>query len=210
MNQFLVPSSYQTPLVRPKRAEHPGDAYSVALWQYELELARRMAYSNLQVRNNVVNVDSDNDDDVVVDVGGVGSAFVYHQSEVARRLDFEENTDNENSFYVSDDDDDDNYTLERLEGNEYYESDEEDEEDEKPMNHNVESMTQEELQMSTAQDCPVCLEDFKWADCVTTNCNHSFCVTCYEKYTKRSCPCCRQYVDMLTTYCVLASEKNKT
>jgi hypothetical protein len=44
------------------------------------------------------------------------------------------------------------------------------------------------------------LEEFTWANCVTTNCNHSFCVTCYEKYTRRSCPCCRQRVNMLTTY----------
>jgi hypothetical protein len=203
MNQLLVPTSYQTPLVRPKRGEHSGEAYSVALWQYELELARRLAYSNLTQRDRTVNVDSDDDDDVVVDVGGLGSAFVHRQSEVARRLDFDEN-----SFYVSeDDDDDDNYTLERLEGDNYYESDEEGEEDEKPMNHKVEDMTQEKLGTSTGQDCPFCLEEFNWADCVTTNCNHSFCVTCYEKYTKRSCPCCRQYVDTLTTYCVLASEK---
>jgi len=197
MNQLLVPSSYQTPLVRPKRGEHSGEAYSVALWQYELELARRMAYSSLTQRGRAVNVDSDNDDDdVVVDVGGLGSAFVYHQSEVARRLDFDEN-----SFYVSDDDDDDNYTLERLEDDDSYESDEEgEEEDEKPMNHRVENMAQEKLGTSTDQDCPLCLEHFMWADCVTTSCNHSFCVTCYEKYTKRSCPCCRQYVETLTTY----------
>jgi hypothetical protein len=57
-------------------------------------------------------------------------------------------------------------------------------------------------------ECPLCLEEFKRSDGVTTNCNHSYCASCYEKYTKRSCPCCRQHVDTLTT-CQLRTEPTK-
>jgi hypothetical protein len=201
MNTLVVPVSYQTPLVRPKRGNTPGPEYASALWRYEVEHARRMAYSNMRehVRDN---------DDVVVDVGGTGRAMVYQQHQVARRLDFDGDDDEYNNYeeeydYVGSDD----YNIYDNDSDDEYDNKNGDDDVEKPMNHRVQSMTVEDLQRPMEQDCPVCLEELKRVDSVTTNCNHSFCVTCYEKYTKRSCPCCRQRVDMLTTYCMMSLNK---
>jgi hypothetical protein len=111
---------------------------------------------------------------------------------------FEEEEEDEDEYeYLSDEESE-------VEEYEDYSDDEEDrireENSERPLNHKVVTMTHEEFYQSMEQDCPLCLDEMKRSDCVTTNCNHSYCASCYEKYTKRSCPCCRQYVNMLTTY----------
>lgn len=101
---------------------------------------------------------------------------------------------------VFEEDDDDTYLSEYTE----YDDDNGEEEiwwDDIPvLEYKLEEMTPVELQNLMEHDCPVCLEEMKRADCVTTSCNHSFCVTCYEKYKNPTCPCCRQMVMSLTKY----------
>jgi hypothetical protein len=197
MSLAVVPTSFQMPLVRPKRVDWTpsgGDAHAESMLLHDLEVARRFAYAR---RGRYM---CDDEDDVVVDVGGVGEPFVYPQlSDVVRRLDHE-----------MDEDDQEEYVLEEEEGYEFvYEEEYEVDEfvyEENPMNtltYKVEEMTRAEFDKSMEQDCPVCLEELKRADCVTTSCKHSFCAKCYKKYPKqRSCPCCRQRVEMLTRYSV--------
>jgi hypothetical protein len=58
-------------------------------------------------------------------------------------------------------------------------------------------------------DCPICLEDvasYKWCyvtaswteECVTTECKHRFCTTCWNHHTKNNnhvyCPMCRHLI----------------
>lgn len=108
-------------------------------------------------------------------------------NDVLRYLNFDQEEDDEFlSEYTEYDDDngeeeiwwDDNITLE----------------------YKLVEMSPAELQNSMEHDCPMCLEEMKRVDCVTTSCKHSFCVTCYEKYKKSTCPCCRRVVMSLTTY----------
>lgn len=192
MSLAVVPTSFQTPLVRPKRVDwtHEGDdAHAESMRLYDLAVARRFAYAR---RGRYT---CDDEDDVVVDVGGAGEPFVYPQlSDVVRRLDpeMDDEADDEADVY------EDEYDVDSDD-----ESDDESElEEESQMTYKIEEMTRTEFDKSMEQDCPVCLEELKRSDCVTTSCKHSFCATCYKKYTKRSCPCCRQYVESLTTYCV--------
>lgn len=43
-------------------------------------------------------------------------------------------------------------------------------------------------------ECSICFENCD--DCVTTQCNHTFCSTCITtwKSVKNTCPCCRQFL----------------
>jgi hypothetical protein len=180
-----VSTAFQMPLARPKRDYQNPEGlavYAESVRLYDLAVARRFAYAQ-RGRYTV-----DEEDDVVVDVGGEGVPFVYPQlSDVVMRLDPEMEEEEE-------DEDEEEYEVDEF----VYE--------ESPMTlllHKLEQMTREEFDKPMEQDCPVCLEELKRADCVTTSCKHSFCATCYKKYPKkRSCPCCRQTVDMLTRYCV--------
>jgi len=186
MSLSVVPTAFQMPLARPKRDHRTPEGlatYAESVRLYDLEVARRFAYAQ-RGRYTV-----DDEDDVVVDVGGEGEPFVYP---VARRLEDEmeeaEDDDEEEDVYEGE------YEVDEF----VYE--------ESPLTlllHKLEKMPRSEFDKPMEQDCPVCLEELKRADCVTTSCKHSFCATCYKKYPKkRSCPCCRQTVDMLTRYCV--------
>ena len=184
MSLSVVPASFQAPLVRPKRVDWtPGGlaAHVESMRLYDLAVARRFAYA---YRGRYTRGDDD-DDDVVVDVGGTGEAFVYPQlSDVVRRLDHEVEEREEEEEYDNDD------------GMQWVDS------PIKPLTYKLQSLSEGELQTSMERDCPLCLEELKRADCVTTSCKHSFCATCYERYQKKSsCPCCRQRVVSLTTYC---------
>jgi len=176
MSLSVVPSVFQTPLYRPNRGNLSEEEYSVALLNYENQLAARFSMCCTGKRFTPLDFSCESDDD------------------------------DEDDYDDEDDEDEDNdsWTTNTDTGTEYDvdEDDDEDEEDqdEGTMNHRILNLPPEQLQRPTEDGCPVCLEEFTWANCVTTNCNHSFCVTCYEKYTRRSCPCCRQRVNMLTTY----------
>lgn len=80
---------------------------------------------------------------------------------------------------------------------------EEDDQDEVPgvpMVQKVATVSCEAWLTPMDQECPMCLEGLTYAVCVTTSCRHAFCKTCYEQYRKMSCPCCRQWVESLTSY----------
>jgi hypothetical protein len=192
LSGVVVPADFQTPLVRPKLDDRePGGfaAYSESMHLYDLAVARRFAYAQ---RGRYM---CDDEDDVVVDVGGAGEPFVYPQlSDVARLLDPEMEVEEDEAADV----------VSVYEGEYEVDSDYEFEEENpmKKMTYTLKKITHKEFHKSMEQECPLCLEELKREVCVTTNCKHSFCVTCYDKYTKRSCPCCRQYVDTLTTYCL--------
>ena len=44
--------------------------------------------------------------------------------------------------------------------------------------------------------CPICNDDLKLENCVNTECGHSFCNTCFWKWTKEhnTCPLCRSSI----------------
>lgn len=232
----VVPAALQTPLVRPKRVDWTPEGlatHTESMRLYDLAVARRFASARLSYTSverpgsmtkrftyvGMKKYRGGEDDDVVVDVGGEGESYVYRQLstefvyekedvvadvDVARRLDYEtEDTDEED---VEDDDDEDEESV--YEGEYEVDSDYEyeEEEEKEPMTYALEKMSHTEFHQSMEQECPLCLEELKREVCVTTSCKHSFCTTCYEKYTKRSCPCCRQYVDTLTTYCLEDSQ----
>lgn len=178
MSLSIVPASYQSPLVRPRQQGLTSEEYAESLRIYNLEIDRRSAYSGRLAEVYYMRYTGQDDaDDVVVDVGGSGSAYVYERaqnsyshaelSEVATRLE---------SLLGSKD----NSTC-------YYKI-------------KVQKMSMKKLEESMEQDCPLCLEELKRVDCVTTNCKHSYCASCYKKYKKSSCPCCRQLVVSLTSY----------
>lgn len=55
------------------------------------------------------------------------------------------------------------------------------------------SQTEETL----ANSCPICLEKFEKAECITTDCNHKFHEKCLEKSVMSrllTCPMCRQKI----------------
>ncbi len=182
MSLSVVPSSFQTPLVRPKRVDWtPGGlaTHTKSMRRYDLAVARRFAY----VTRGRYTYDDDDDDDVVVDVGGTGEAFVYPQ---VRRLEGEMEDENEG------------------------EEDEEEEREEsrtRHFTHKYKSLSYDVLHKTMDDTCCFCLEEFTRVDAVTTDCGHSFCSTCFESYKKKTkCPCCRQSVVSLTMYC-LTSKK---
>jgi hypothetical protein len=188
MSLSVVPSVFQAPLYRPKRGNLSEEEYSVALLNYESQLAARFSMCCTEKRYTALDFSCESDEDEEEDEEG------------------DEEEDEE------EDEDEDSLTTNTDTGTEYdvYEDDDEDESvcEEDTMNHRILILAPEQLHRPTEDGCPVCLEEFTWANCVTTNCDHSFCVTCYEKYTKRSCPCCCQQVNMLTTY-QTAIEKDK-
>jgi hypothetical protein len=197
MSVSVVPSSFQTPLVRPRRNTYDVDtsegfaAYTESLRLYDLEMARRLAYASLKEYRH----DADYDD-VVVDVGGTGRPYVLGQQEVVRRLAFDEEYEDDDEFLSDYESEDTEYEVNSDDENFF--------EEENPlyqMKYKEEKMSQKDLEESMKQDCPLCLEELKRAECVTTSCKHNFCVGCYEKYKKKSsCPCCRQNVFTLTRY----------
>jgi hypothetical protein len=133
-----------------------------------------------------------------------------YNMEVTRRL----ANVNFNRQFPDTDDDDGNTVVRRLPFDEEYAIDDdflsdfesEDTEYENNSDSNEilleeKKMLQKDIEESMEQDCPLCLEELKRAECVTTSCKHNFCVNCYEKYKKKSsCPCCRQNVLTLTRY----------
>jgi hypothetical protein len=184
MSLSVVPASFQTPIIRPKRVDWTPDglaAHTESMRMYDLAVARRFAYAT---RGRYA---YDDDDDVVVDVGGTGEAFVYPQlelSEVVRDL--------ENEMEEEDEDEDDE-EEENDDGMQWVDS------PLKPLTYKLQSLSEDDLHQTMDDACCFCLEEFTRANCVTTSCKHSFCVTCYEKYQKKSsCPCCRQRVVSLT------------
>lgn len=70
----------------------------------------------------------------------------------------------------------------------------------KPVNYVLKSVPVVELYERMPDDCCFCMEELSRAEAVTTNCGHSFCGGCFARYRKRTCPCCRQHVNRLTTY----------
>lgn len=178
MSLSVVPSSFQMPLART-----PGGLamYNESIHHYDLAVARRFAYAQ---RGRYIVGD---DDDVVVDIGGTGEAFVYPQlSDVVRRLDQEMDDEDE--------DEDEDYD----DGMQWVDN---------PMKrlvYKLQSLSYDDLHKTMDDACCFCLEELKRVDCFTTSCKHSFCVKCYEKYQKKStCPCCRQHVVSITGFCEL-------
>jgi hypothetical protein len=57
-----------------------------------------------------------------------------------------------------------------------------------------------------AEDCAVCMTNVKKGDTLTTNCNHSFCKGCLNRWMRpssngnRKCPACRSDVFRITKY----------
>ena len=171
MSLSVVPASYQSPIVIPKQQGLTSEEYAESLRLYDLEVDRRSAYSSrLAYRRYTGNDDTDN-------VGGSGTAYVY---EPARHS----YSHAELSEVVT--------RLESLFGSKDHATG--------YCKRKVQKMSMKKLQESMDQDCPLCLEELKRVDCVTTSCNHSYCESCYKKYTKSSCPCCRQTVVSLTSY----------
>jgi hypothetical protein len=103
----------------------------------------------------------------------------------------DEETDDDADEYETDGDDDLPYNFE--------------ENPMKQMNYTVQAVSKVELYERMPDDCCFCMEEVSHANAVTTNCGHSFCVSCFTSYRKRTCPCCRHYVDKLTTYNTLRS-----
>jgi hypothetical protein len=200
MSVSVVPASFQTPLVRPRRNTYDVDtpegfaAYTESLHFYDLEVARRLAYANMKKYAPEIH---DNDDvDVVVDVGGTGVSLVWGQPQVVRRLGFDQEYEGDDEFLSDYESEDTEY-----EDNSDVESFFEEENPLYQMEYKEEKILQTDLEESMKQDCPLCLVELKRAECVTTSCKHNFCVECYEQYKKKSsCPCCRQTVNSLTRY----------
>ena len=177
MSLSVVPASYQTPLVRPKQQGLTSEEYAESVRLYDLEVDRRSAYSRRLAYSRYTGAAAD----VVVEVGGSGGAYVYERSqhsyshtelsEVARRLESQLDTVRKGGWDYA-----------------------------KLLEMKVKKMSMKKLQESMDQDCPLCLEELKRADCVTTSCKHSYCASCYGKYKKMSFLCCRQTVVSLTCY----------
>jgi hypothetical protein len=114
----------------------------------------------------------------------------------------DEDTDEDDDDYLSDedtdeDDDDDDDHPNHFEENPM-----------KPVNYVLKSVPVVELYERMPDDCCFCMEELSRAEAVTTNCGHSFCGGCFTRYRKRTCPCCRQHVNRLTTYYAYRSVDN--
>lgn len=177
--------SFRMPLLRPKRAAYVDQrVYERALSVYQEEQERRMAYARGQQPPPSSPVSDD------VDVADRAS-LVY-------RLETDEDDDDDDSYVTleaetDDDDYDDHFVFE----------------EENPMkkcSDVCKAVSRAELFQTMPDVCCFCLDEFKRADAVTVNCQHSFCVTCYEKFRssharqKGTCPCCRKFVTERTTY----------
>lgn len=149
----------------------------------------------------------DEDDDVVMDVGGRGR-LEYRAEEV--EVDDESYLTLDGGDELSDYEDESDYDEESP-MHVYYDRTGVFEQ-ESPMHvltYRLKTVTAAELEEKMTDSCCFCLEELKRADAVTTDCEHSFCVTCYDGFRtctrttarqKRTCPCCRKYVVKLTTY----------
>jgi hypothetical protein len=100
--------------------------------------------------------------------------------------------DSEQDSYYEDEDEDDEYEVE--DEYDYVEN------PMKTLTYQLKMVSSEELDEHVTDDCCMCLEKPKKMDAVTANCQHSYCTSCYEKYNKRTCPLCRQPVNLLTKY----------
>jgi len=134
--------------------------------------------------------------------GDYQEAMCKYEEELVKRLAYVTptsslnlNHDFENEDEDEDDDDDDDNDFD------YYDNDFDFEEN--PLllvvPYKTQKCTTEELQ-TCAGECSICLENMTRSNCVTTNCMHSYCGTCYNKYKKPTCPLCRQPVLHLTKY----------
>jgi hypothetical protein len=57
----------------------------------------------------------------------------------------------------------------------------------------------------STEPCAVCMEKRKKGDTITTECNHSFCKPCWNKWmdtNNRTCPCCRNACKSVTVYSI--------
>ena len=228
---YQVPYAYMLPLFCPKRTQYTDEReYEQAVAQYQTELDKRWSCfrptvprpvsehvggegtrmsmprprpvsehvggrRRLDLSSDTDTDDEVEDDDVVMDVGGRG------------RLEYRSETGEEDvESYL---------TLEGGDGD--FEDDSDYDvagvfEEESPMyvlTYSFKAVTQVELEEQMSDTCCFCLEEFKRADAVTTDCKHSFCTTCYERFRscpratvhqKRTCPCCRKWVTKLMTY----------
>lgn len=125
-----------------------------------------------------------------------------YQTEFEKRLaavpaeDFENRFVQEEDDYLTDSDQEDEYdTDDEYEVHLRYE-----ENPMKPLNYSLQAVTAAELQEKMPDDCCFCLEELTRAQAVTTNCKHAFCESCFNRYRKHTCPCCRQQVTMVTAY----------
>lgn len=62
-------------------------------------------------------------------------------------------------------------------------------------------------------DCAICMESHKKIDSMTTNCGHEFGQICLQKWMNgsvlKSCPICRSYCSLVTSYRPRATPKQK-
>ena len=156
------------------------------------------------------------DDDVVMDVGGRGR-LEYRAEEV--EVDDESYLTLDGGDELSDYEDESDYDEESP-MHVYYDRTGVFEQ-ESPMHvltYRLKTVTAAELEEKMTDSCCFCLEELKRADAVTTDCEHSFCVTCYDGFRtctrttarqKRTCPCCRKYVVKLTTYHDVSKKTSK-
>ena len=66
-------------------------------------------------------------------------------------------------------------------------------------------ITADDFEAETTDPCAVCIEKQKKGDTITTECNHSFCKPCWNKWmdtNKRTCPCCRKQCRSVTVYSI--------
>ena len=73
----------------------------------------------------------------------------------------------------------------------------------KTSTYKLQPLSEDDLSKTMDDVCCFCLDEFTHTDAVTSECGHSFCVTCFKKYKKeKTCPCCRQHVGHMTKYCL--------
>jgi len=133
-----------------------------------------------------------------------------YQAEFEKRLAAVPAADFENRFVQEEDTDEDDDYLTESDSEDEYDTDDEyeyayEENPTKPLNYSLRAVTAAELQEKMPDDCCFCLEELTRAQAVTTNCKHAFCESCFNRYQKHTCPCCRQRVTMVTSYYAKAS-----
>ena len=167
---YTVPAQFREPLIRPRRV--PGEDYEQTIRLYLDEFKRRLALVPPSPPSPFQDADDDDDDD---------DEYLNDAS--------------------TDEVDDGDYWSD--EGTDEYDDDHPRHFEENPMksvNYALKSVPVAELYEKMPDDCCFCMEEVSRAESVTTNCGHSFCGSCFANYRKRTCPCCRQHVDRLTTY----------
>ena len=131
------------------------------------------------------------EEDVVVDVGGMGRPVAY-------RIPLEDEEYDEDDY----DTDTDMESDDEIQREESYT---------KHLTHKYKSLSYEDHHKTMDDACCFCLEEFTCVDAVTTDCGHSFCATCFDSYKKQTkCPCCRHSVVSLTRYCLTAKKDKES